>query len=66
MKTEKEIHGVLEKLDAALKHKFGDLIHNTKMRDWHGCQDAASDIRDLKAMVQGLDWVLGAKDAPWD
>jgi hypothetical protein len=25
-------------------------------QDWHGVQDAASDIRDLESELRGIDW----------
>lgn len=27
--------------------------------DWHGVQDAGSDLRDIEAELLGLRWVLG-------
>jgi hypothetical protein len=32
-------------------------------RDWHGVQDAASDMRDIEAEERGVDWAneLAAK-----
>lgn len=30
-----------------------------KEEDWHGVQDAASDLRDIDAELKGLRWVLG-------
>ena len=32
--------------------------------DWHGVEDAGSDLRDLDAKIETLQWVLGEKSEP--
>ena len=29
--------------------------------DWHGVEDAGSDIRDIVAAIEALEWVLGER-----
>ncbi len=33
---------------------------NVDMRNWHGVEDAASDIRDFEAEIKGLELALKA------
>jgi hypothetical protein len=34
------------------------LSHNVSIRNWHGVEDAASDIRDFEAELKALEWVM--------
>ena len=41
---------------------LSEYLHNRiKQSDWHGVEDAASDIRDNEAALRALHWVLGGK-----
>ena len=53
-----------------LEHRLSDLRtrcgvwlqylqHNVDIRNWHGVEDAASDLRDFEAEIRTLEWVLG-------
>lgn len=34
------------------------LKKNVVLRNWHGVEDAASDIRDFEAEIKALEWVM--------
>lgn len=47
---------------AALMEEY--LLLKQAEHDWHGCQDAGSDLRDIEAEIKGLQWVLGDEAEP--
>jgi hypothetical protein len=61
MKDEASIERMLDMLNKLIEHKKADLDHNRFTHDWHGCEDSASDIRDLVALRRGLLWVLDSE-----
>ena len=44
----------LTELDAEKLVMIGYLKHKVQVKDWHGVQDAASDLRDIEAEIVGL------------
>ena len=61
MKTEDEIRQTIEikqKSLALMKQYCLDRMHRS---DWHGVEDAGSDIRDIVAAIEALEWVLGER-----
>ena len=59
MRTQEEIKLGIEKRKGTLKLMKVYLQDRTDRMDWHGVEDAASDIRDVVAAIQALEWVLG-------
>jgi hypothetical protein len=59
-RTKQEIEQRIARLGEERKLMYGYLSSKMVNRDWHGCQDAASDIRDIDSELLGLKWVLGA------
>lgn len=59
MKTADEIRDRLGILRTSLELREELLADYMRARDWHGCEDAASDIRDREAAIAALEWVLG-------
>jgi len=58
MKTERKICNRLTELDGLKKTMLAYLEAKKHEQDWHGVEDAASDIRDLEAEERALIWVL--------
>ena len=59
MKTTDEIRDRLGSFRQSLELREELLADYMRARDWHGCEDAASDIRDCVAAIAALEWVLG-------
>ena len=58
MKTQEDIRREIEvkqKSLALMKQYCLDRMHRG---DWHGVEDAGSDIRDIIASIEALEWVL--------
>lgn len=57
----KDRNQVCERVNALLKQKRTMIEYMGEKKnehDWHGVQDAASDLRDIEAELKGLQWVL--------
>lgn len=60
-----EVESLCDKVTARLtdlqtkKTRLIEYLDDKKTEaDWHGCCDAANDIRDIEAETLGLEWVL--------
>jgi hypothetical protein len=62
LKTFGEVVSRINDLKArrALMSEYLDL--KRREEDWHGVQDAASDLRDIDAEMKGLEWVVGGSE----
>jgi hypothetical protein len=58
MKDAKEIHKQIGEIDNRIRFMLAYMQVKIEMRDWHGVEDAGSDIRDLEAEKKALLWVL--------
>lgn len=58
MKTTKDIEQKILDLDTKIKFMLSYIQIRIDMKDWHGVEDAGSDIRDLEAEKKALLWVL--------
>lgn len=58
MKTIKDIEQKILDLDTKIKFMLSYIQIRIDMKDWHGVEDAGSDIRDLEAEKKALLWVL--------
>jgi hypothetical protein len=48
----------IKELRARIAIWEGYLRQNVDMRNWHGVEDAASDIRDFEAEIKALVWAM--------
>lgn len=58
MKTKTEIQSKLKYLYDGIDQMTGYLEFKKGSADWHGVEDAASDIRDMYAAIDALEWVI--------
>tara|TARA_X000000950_G_C13914376_1_gene660278 strand:+ start:3257 stop:3454 length:198 start_codon:yes stop_codon:yes gene_type:complete len=58
MKTEAEIKDEILKKEESLKLMKQYCEDRMRRSDWHGVEDAGSDIRDIIAAIEALRWVL--------
>lgn len=58
MKSEDQIHARLARLRELKETKVQALRDDLGEEDWHGVEDGGSDIRDLEAEREALEWVL--------
>jgi len=58
MKDTKQIHQQITEIDNRIKFMLAYMQVKIEMKDWHGVEDAGSDIRDLEAEKKALMWVL--------
>lgn len=58
MKTKEQIINKIKEVEARLEFMKKYLQIKFDVGDWHGVEDAGSDIRDLEAEKKGLLWVL--------
>ena len=58
-RSEEEIKAAIETRKNTLDLMKRYLKDRTDRTDWHGVEDAASDIRDIVAAIEALEWVLG-------
>ena len=58
MKTTKDIEQKILDIDTKIKFMLSYIQIRIDMKDWHGVEDAGSDIRDLEAEKKALLWVL--------
>ena len=58
-KTHSEIVARINALKARRFKMLEYLDLKREELDWHGVQDAASDLRDFDAEILGLEWVVG-------
>ena len=58
MKTTKDIEQKILDIDTKIKFMLSYIQIRIDMKDWHGVEDAGSDIRDLEAERKALLWVL--------
>jgi len=65
MRSVEEIKRKVEEVEENIEILTTYLHSRIKQFDWHGIQDAASDIRDSEAALQVLRWVLGGKINEW-
>lgn len=59
MKTQDCIKDELNKTRITLDHYKKHLLMCYDLGDWHGVEDAGSDIRDIESKIRALEWVLG-------
>ncbi|MBO76591.1 MAG: hypothetical protein CME17_04090 [Gemmatimonadetes bacterium] len=65
MRSEHEIKQKVAEVEENLTVLLAYLHSRTKQFDWHGVEDAASDIRDNEAALKVLQWILGGKNNEW-
>ena len=58
MKTTKDIEQRILDINEKIKFMISYIQIRIDMKDWHGVEDAGSDIRDLEAERKALLWVL--------
>lgn len=58
MKDTKQIQQQITEIDNRIKFMLAYMQVKIEMKDWHGVEDAGSDIRDLEAEKKALLWVL--------
>lgn len=58
MKTTKDIEQRIADINEKIKFMISYIQIRIDMKDWHGVEDAGSDIRDLEAERKALLWVL--------
>jgi|TARA_A100001011_G_C14015735_1_gene717326 hypothetical protein len=58
MRDDYEIKQKVAEVEENLEVLLTYLHSRTKQRDWHGVEDAASDIRDNESALTVLRWVL--------
>jgi len=58
MKTTKDIEHKILDINEKIKFMVSYIKIRMDMKDWHGVEDAGSDIRDLEAERKALLWVL--------
>ncbi len=58
MKTADEIRQVIEEKQKSLALMKQYCLDRMQRNDWHGVEDAGSDIRDIIAAIEALQWVL--------
>ena len=61
MKTEKDIQTRVAEVQETLRVLRAYLQDRLQLEDWHGVEDAASDIRDNEAALRTLRWMLGTR-----
>ena len=59
MRSEPEIRGRLEELRVQCEVWTEYLQVNVRLKNWHGVEDAASDLRDFEAEMKALVYALG-------
>jgi hypothetical protein len=58
MKDAKEIHQKISEIENRIRFMIAYMQVKIETKDWHGVEDAGSDIRDLEAEKKALLWVL--------
>ena len=58
MKTTKDIEQRIADINEKIRFMISYIQIRIDMKDWHGVEDAGSDIRDLEAERKALLWVL--------
>lgn len=59
MRTEDRISIQITALEERCAVWRAYLQHNVDIANWHGVEDAASDLRDFEAEIKALKWALG-------
>lgn len=59
MKSPEEINARIAWLEGGRSVMLTYLDLKQDNSDWHGVQDAGSDLRDIEAELLGLRWALG-------
>lgn len=59
MRSPEEIQARIAWLEGGRNVMLAYLDLKQDNSDWHGVQDAGSDLRDIEAELLGLRWVLG-------
>lgn len=60
MKNESEIRREIEEKEKSLAIMKQYCLDRMHRGDWHGVEDAGSDIRDIIAAIEALEWVVNA------
>ena len=63
MKDSKAIEAEILKKNESLKLMKQYCQDRMERGDWHGVEDAGSDIRDIIAAIEALEWVLECKSS---
>ena len=58
MRNKHEIKQKMEEVEENIEVLLTYLHSRIKQRDWHGVEDAASDIRDNESALTVLAWLL--------
>ena len=58
MKTKEQINNQIQEVENKISFMIGYMQLKMKSQDWHGVEDAGSDIRDMEAEKKALLWVL--------
>jgi TolA-binding protein len=58
MKTKEQIKEQIQEIQSKIDFMIGYMQIKMKSQDWHGVEDAGSDIRDMEAEKKALSWVL--------
>ena len=58
-RTPEELEQRIQSVSESLAALETYLITRIRVRDWHGVEDAASDIRDHEAELRALRWTAG-------
>ena len=58
MRTEHQILAEIGHLTARRQRLIAYMQDKAATEDWHGVQDAGSDLRDIDERAQALRWVL--------
>jgi len=58
MKTKEQVVSKIKEVEARLEFMKKYLQVKFDVSDWHGVEDAGSDIRDLEAEKKALLWAL--------
>ena len=58
MKTKEQIKNQIQEVQNKIDFMISYMQLKMKSQDWHGVEDAGSDIRDMEAEKKALLWVL--------
>jgi len=58
MRDKRTIEDRIHRLEVQLDHYIEHLDVCKDKRDWHGVEDAGSDIRDIESEIKALKWVI--------